>query len=166
MDGESCTSTDVAVPMTRWFVTTSPFASITNPDARVVGVQSADDAVLPLRAAASADPVSSGVAAAVAARCGAERHDLRVGGRQLEHGVAAGDDIQRLRPLVGLALERDRLDPIPRCSCPGRSRTSTVPSSPVTTRRGDDVAGLSLMSSACRGTGVLFRSASSRPTFI
>ncbi len=39
--GVSCTSTDVAVPMTRWFVAMSPFASITNPDAWVVGVQSA-----------------------------------------------------------------------------------------------------------------------------
>ena len=39
--GESCTSTDVAVPMTRWFVAMSPFASTTNPDAWVVGVQRA-----------------------------------------------------------------------------------------------------------------------------
>ena len=37
----SCTSTDVALPMTRWLVAISPFASTTNPDARVVGVHSA-----------------------------------------------------------------------------------------------------------------------------
>ena len=39
--GESCTSTDVAVPMTRWFVAMSPFASIRNPDAWVLGVHRA-----------------------------------------------------------------------------------------------------------------------------
>src|SRR5262245_31521067 len=36
-----CTSTEIAVPTPRWFVTTRPFASIRTPDARAVGVQSA-----------------------------------------------------------------------------------------------------------------------------
>ena len=39
--GVSCTSTAVAVPMTRWFVAISPFASTMNPDAWVVGVHRA-----------------------------------------------------------------------------------------------------------------------------
>jgi hypothetical protein len=38
--GVSCTSTAVAAPIARWLVTTSPRGSITNPDARVVGVHS------------------------------------------------------------------------------------------------------------------------------
>ena len=40
-DGVSCTSTADALPMTRWFVTTRPVASTTNPDARDSGVQTA-----------------------------------------------------------------------------------------------------------------------------
>jgi hypothetical protein len=36
----SCTSTVVALPITRWFVAMSPFASMTKPDARTAGVQS------------------------------------------------------------------------------------------------------------------------------
>jgi len=39
--GESCTSTDVAVPMTRWFVAIIPFGSIRNPDPCVPGVHRA-----------------------------------------------------------------------------------------------------------------------------
>ena len=35
--------------------------------------------------------------------------DLRVGGRQIEDGVAAGRDVHRLRPLVPAAAERERL---------------------------------------------------------
>ena len=34
--------------------------------------------------------------------------DLRVVGGQFEDGVAAGGDVHHLRPLIGLALERDR----------------------------------------------------------
>ena len=41
ISGVIWTSTDVAAPMTRWFVATRPFASITKPDARVFAVQSA-----------------------------------------------------------------------------------------------------------------------------
>ena len=40
-EGVSCTSTVVAVPMTRWFVTTRPAASTMNPDARDSAVQMA-----------------------------------------------------------------------------------------------------------------------------
>ena len=40
-DGVICTSTDVAVPTPRWLVAINPFASTTNPDVRVVAVQSA-----------------------------------------------------------------------------------------------------------------------------
>ena len=40
-EGVSCTSTAEALPMTRWFVTTGPAPSTTNPDARDCGVQTA-----------------------------------------------------------------------------------------------------------------------------
>ena len=56
--------------------------------------------------------------------------------------------------------------PIPPCSSRDADSTSTVPSSPVTIRRGAALAGLSLTSSAWRGTGVAFRSASSRTTLM
>jgi hypothetical protein len=39
--GVTCTSIAVAVPTARWLVAISPFASMTNPDARAVGVHSA-----------------------------------------------------------------------------------------------------------------------------
>ena len=47
-EGVSCTSTADALPMTRWFVTTRPAASTTNPDARDLRRPDGDDAVLPL----------------------------------------------------------------------------------------------------------------------
>ena len=64
-----------------------------------------DDAVLPLR------QEERGVG--LQRRRGGRRRggdglDLRVVGGQLEDRVAAGDDVHHLRPLVGLALERDR----------------------------------------------------------
>ena len=91
--------------MTRWFVAMRPFASITNPDARVVGVQRAT--TLSCHCGRSERGVG------LQRRCGGRRRrrdglDLRVVGCQLEDRVAAGDDVHHLRPLVGLAVERDR----------------------------------------------------------
>ena len=65
----------------------------------------ADDAVLPLR------QEERGVG--LYGRCGGRRRgcdrlDLRVVSCEFEHRVAAGSDVHHLRPLVGLALERDR----------------------------------------------------------
>ena len=106
--GVNCTSTDVAVPMTRWFVTTSPFAASPNDESRRAGGRrpERDDAVLPFR------QEERGVGFKRRSRGSSSRrgrHDLGVLGRQFEAGVAAGDDVQHLRPLVRLAVERDRL---------------------------------------------------------
>ena len=90
--------------MTRWFVAMSPFASITNPDAWVVGVQRATT----LSCHCSQEERGIGLQRRCGGGRGGDGLDLRVVGGQLEDRVAAGDDVHHLRPLVGLALERDR----------------------------------------------------------
>ena len=89
--------------------------------------------------------------------------DLRIARGQFDGGVAAGGDLHHLGPLIRLAIEDNgtvRFHGVR----PGTSLMSTVPSSPVRTRRGGADAGLSLTSSTCRGTGIGFWSASSNVT--
>ena len=160
--GVSCTSTDVAVPITRWFVAIEPRSRRSRIPTRGWSAS---------RARRRCPAIWSG-----GTRVGLERrrgrssrsrgHDLRVVGCQLERRVAAGGDVHDLRPLVRLAVERDRPVRFHRVVSRDAACTSAVPSSAVTIRRGDALAGLSLMSSAWRGTGVAFRSASTRTTLI
>ena len=90
--------------MTRWFVAMSPLASTTNPDAWVVGVQRAT--TLSCHWVKSDDGSPSTGRRRPSRRW---RLHLRVVGGQLEDRVAAGGDVDHLRPLIRLALERDRL---------------------------------------------------------
>jgi hypothetical protein len=89
--------------MTRWLVTTTPVASTRNPDARDSAVQIATTLSCHFGAGA-ADVLRSTVSSR-----GRRGADLRVGGGQLEHDVASGLDVDRLRPLIALAVEGDRL---------------------------------------------------------
>ena len=95
---------------------------------------------------------------------GRRRADGRVGRGQLERRVAPRDDVDRLAPIRSCVHRGRRGDRIRRCSCPAAGGSCAVPSGDVTTRRGGAVTGLSLMSSACRATGIGRRSASSTDT--
>ena len=104
--GVSCTSTDAALPITRWFDAMSPSASTTNPDACVVWSPEGDDAVLPLteqRRHAHLDRRLGGRSP------GGEGPNLGVACGQLEHRVPARDDVDNLAPFERLAIERERL---------------------------------------------------------
>ena len=161
--GVSCTSTDVAVPMTRWFVAISPFASITNPDAWVVGVQRATTLSCHCgrrnEGSASSEAAARRRGSAERARpprCRRSARGPRRGRRRCPPSASIGRPCPGTRPA----------GPIPRCSSPGAASRRRCHPAPVTIRRGAAVGGLSLMSSAWRGTGVAFRSASTRTTFI
>ena len=146
--GESCTSTDAAVPITRWFVAMSPFASTTNPDAWVVGVHSATTLSCHWERRNEGSDFN-----------GAHQRRRR-GPRGLDFRVARSTRGPRRRPRRSLrSASTSRrcpgtrpAGPIPPCSSRAQP-TSAVPSSAVTTSRGDALGGLSLTRRAWRGTG-------------
>ena len=137
------------VPTTRCVVAMSPWSRSTVPDACVVGVHS--ETTLSCHWISSSHwsvfaCVSGVVDSALAVA------DLGIGGRERERRVAPGRHVDDLAPLVGLALEHERFLGLDRVVARWQ-RHRAVPSRAVTTRQGARLAGLSLTSSAWRGTG-------------
>ena len=158
--GVSCTSTDVAVADDPLVRRDEPLR-VDHESRRVRGRRpEGDDAVLPLRQEERGVGLQRrgggrrrrGDATARPRRCRPSARGPRRGRRRCPPSASTGRPCPGTRPA----------GPIPPCSCPGRSLTSAVPSSAVTIRRGAALGGLSLMSSAWRGTGVAFCSASTR----
>ena len=103
--GVSCTSTDVAVPIRRCGATMRPFPSTTNPEPRASSVQ-ITTTLFCHRGSRNAGSASGDGAASVAVESTAAAVRVRVCRRQAERRVFAGDDVDVLEPLVGVAVQR------------------------------------------------------------
>ena len=103
--GVNCTSTGVALPTTRCAVAMRPLESTTVPEACVLGVQSDDDAVLPL----DQQVPLVGLAGCAAGVDGAGGRRLRRWPRSRRASCRSRPRRRRLAPFVGLALEHERV---------------------------------------------------------